>query len=348
MSILIYGATGYTGKLIARMAQQLGMSVTLAGRNSAKLQVLATETGFAHIAVGLDDALTLLEVVAQHDVVLHVAGPFSKTAKPMVQACLAVGTHYLDITGEIAIFEAHRLLDRRARETGIMIMPGVGFDIVASDCLSLHMKQRMPKAVKLTLAMQGVGDASRGTGKTAIEAINAGTAARRDGTIEYLQKPPRRRLQFGNREVDCVGISWGDVATAYYTTDIPTIAVYFESTKDLERIVGLPNIVKWLFATSLGQAFLRRQIEILPEGPDPEKQKTQTTQILGIVEDADGREMRSILQTPGGYHLTALTALRIADEVDGGRAEPGTHNPAQIFGSNFITTFDGCAISDIS
>ncbi len=347
MSILIYGATGYTGKLIARMARQLEMSVTLAGRNAAKLQALAAETGFDFVAVGLDDTPALSEIVAQYDVALHVAGPFSQTAKPMVQACLAGGTHYLDITGEIPVFEAHRLLDRRARETGIMIMSGVGFDVVPSDCLSLHLKQRMPKATKLTLAMQGMGGVSHGTANTAIEAINRGTATRRNGTIEIWKKPPRRRLQFGNREVDCVGISWGDVATAYYTTDIPTIAVYFESTKQLEQIVGLPNFVKWLFATSLGQAFLRRRIEKLPEGPDPERQQTQTTQILGIVEDAEGREMRSVLKTPGGYHMTALTALRIAAEVDGGRAEPGTHNPAQIFGSNFIATFDGCAITDI-
>ena len=214
MSILVYGATGYTGKLIARMARQLGMSVTLAGRNAAKLQALAAETGFEQVAVGLDDSSTLSAIIAEFDVALHIAGPFSKTAKPMVEACLAGGTHYLDITGEIPVFESHRMIDRRAREAGIMIMSGAGFDIVPSDCLALHLKERMPQAVKLTLAMQGMGDVSQGTGKTAIEAIDGGTATRRNGTIEYLRKPPRRKLQFGNREVDCVGISWGDVATA--------------------------------------------------------------------------------------------------------------------------------------
>ena len=347
MSILIYGATGYTGKLIARMARVLGMSVTLAGRNEEKLRVLAAETGFEHSAVDLEDTLMLSKIVARYGVVLHVAGPFSKTAKPMVEACLAGATHYLDITGEIAVFESHRMLDRRAREAGIMIMSGVGFDIVPSDCLSLHLKERMPNAVTLTLALRGMGDMSHGTANTAIEAINGGTATRRDGTIAFLKKAPRRRLQFGDREVDCVGISWGDVATAYYTTGIPNIAVYFESTKDLERIVGLPSFARWLLGTTPGQAFLRRQIEKLPEGPDPEAQKTQVTQILGIVADANGAEMRSVLKTPGGYHLTALTALRIADEVDGGKGEPGTHNPARIFGSSFITTFEGCAIADI-
>jgi len=157
---------------------------------------------------------------------------------------------------------------------------------------------------------------------------------------------PRRRLQFGNQAVDCVGISWGDISTAYYTTGIPNIAVYFEATKDLEQIVGLPGLGKWLFGTPLGQAFLRRQIGKLPEGPDPEAQKAQVIQILGIVEDARGREMRAILTVPGAYHLTALTALRIAGEVDGGRVEPGSHNPAPVFGADFITTFDGCAITD--
>ena len=347
MSILVYGATGYTGQLIARTARQLAMSVTIAGRNQAKLRALAVETGFGHSAVELADTANLIAIVAAHDVVLHAAGPFSKTAEPMVEACLAGGTHYLDITGEIAIFEAHRALDRRARDAGIMIMSGVGFDVVASDCLVLHLRARTPDAVTLTLAMRGMGDMSRGSGKTAIEAINSGTATRRDGTIVQAKKVPRRRLQFGNQAVDCVGISWGDIAAAYYTTGIPNIAVYFKSTKDLEQIVGLPGIVKWLFGTPLGQAFLRRQIDKLPEGPDPEIQKAQVTQILGIVEDASGREARAILTAPGPYHLTALTALRIAGEVEGGRVEPGGQNPAPVFGADFITTFDGCTITDI-
>ena len=348
MSILIYGATGYTGKLIARMARQLGMSVTLGGRNERKLRALVAETGFEHIAVDLGDPLKLLEIVSKYSVVLHIAGPFSKTAKPMVEACLAGRTHYLDITGEIAVFESHRILDRVARETGIMIMSGVGFDVVPSDCLSLYMKERMPEAIKLTLAMEGLGGMSHGTAKTAIQAINMGTATRRNGTFEFLKKPPRRPMRFGNREVDCVGISWGDVATAYYTTGIPNITVMFELTKDLERFIGLPGLMKWVFSTSPGQAFLRRIIAKLPEGPDPKKQQAQVTQILAIVEDSDGRELRSVLKTPGAYHLTSLTALRIAREVDDGRVEPGSHNPAQVFGSNFIATFDDCTITDIS
>jgi len=346
MSILLYGATGYTGKLIARMARERGIAVTLAGRDDSKLAPLAAETGFAHAAVGLDDTSGLAELVGRHDVVLHIAGPFSRTARPMVEACLAQATHYLDITGEIAVFEAHRGLDARAREAGVMVMSGVGFDIVPSDCLALHLKERMPAATGLVLAMKGMGQMSHGTAKTGIEAINAGTAVRRDGRIDFLKVPPRQAMRFGNEEVPCVGVSWGDVATAYHTTGIANIAVYFESTKMLEQLVGMPGWLRWLFATAPGQAFLRRQIEKLPEGPDPESQKQGSTQILGIVTDAQGHEMRSLLTTPGGYHLTALTALRIATEVEGGRFEPGTHNPAQVFGSDFITTIDGCTLAD--
>lgn len=351
MSILVYGATGYTGTLIARMARRMGVSVTLAGRNEAKLSVLAAETGYRHSVFDLDGSPTLLERVAAHDVVLHAAGPFSKTAAPMVEACLAGGTHYLDITGEIPVFEAHRKLDRRARAAGIMIMSGVGFDIVPSDCLSLHMIERMPTAVSLTLGLRsigrGMGEVSRGTARTASEGIHGGTATRREGTIVYAKTPPRRQLRFGDQTVDCVGVSWGDVATAYYTTGIANIGVYFEATKDLERIVALPGFVRWLLSTALGQAFLRRQIEKRPDGPDPEIQKTQVTEILAIVEDAAGCEMRSILRTPGAYYLTAMTALRVAAAVDGGRCEPGTHNPAPVFGADLITTFEGCAITDM-
>ena len=347
MSILIYGATGYTGKLTARMAREIGVPVVLSGRNEEKLRVLGAETGFAHTTVDLNDTPKLLDVVAQHDVVLHIAGPFSKTASPMVEACLSGGTHYLDITGELAVFEAHRDLDRRARELGVMIMSGVGFDVVPSDCLALHMKERMPDAIRLTLAIRGPGSMSHGTAKTAMETIDLGTATREKGAIVYTKRPSRRQIQFGNETIDCVGISWGDVATGYHTTGIPDIAVYFASTKDLENIVGLPGFVRWLFATRLGQRFIHHQIEKQPEGPDPEREKTQTTQIVGIVENAAGQELRSLLTTPGPYYLTAQTALRIAGEVDGARFEPGTRNPAQLFGAGFITTFERCAISDL-
>ena len=110
--ILIYGATGYTGKLIAEMAKKQGFSPLLGGRNPQKLKQLSETLNLEYRAVALDNKPALLDVVSAMDCVLHIAGPFSGTAAPMVEACLEAQTHYLDITGEIAVFERHAFESR--------------------------------------------------------------------------------------------------------------------------------------------------------------------------------------------------------------------------------------------
>ena len=194
---MIYGATGYTGKLVARTAKQKGLAPLLSGRNPEKLKRIAQETGFEHQAIDLSDAAALDAGLAQVDVVLHIAGPFSHTSRPMVDACLRTGTHYLDITGEIDVFEACAARSAEAKEKGVMLMPGVGFDVVPSDCLAAHMKRRMPDAVKLTLALSGLNSASRGTAKTGVESISLGTRVRRGGKIVSVSEPIVETFDFG-------------------------------------------------------------------------------------------------------------------------------------------------------
>src|SRR5690606_37223372 len=151
--------------------------------------------------------------LSQVDVVLHIAGPFSQTSQPMVDACLRTGTHYLDITGEIDVFEACAARDEAAQKAGVMIMPGVGFDVVPSDCLAAHMKARLPDATELTLAISGLGHMSHGTAKTGVESIGKGTRIRRGGRIVTSRKPLHREIDFGQGAKSCIAIGWGDVST---------------------------------------------------------------------------------------------------------------------------------------
>jgi short subunit dehydrogenase-like uncharacterized protein len=158
-ALLIYGATGYVGQHVARTAGRLGVKAIVAGRDAAKLDRIASETGLERRAFGLDDPAAIDSALNSVAVVLNCAGPFKYTAEPLVAACLRTHAHYLDITGEIPVYEAIQAMDAQAKARGVMLLPGVGFDVVPTDCLALHLKQRLPSATRLRLAFQSVGPA---------------------------------------------------------------------------------------------------------------------------------------------------------------------------------------------
>jgi short subunit dehydrogenase-like uncharacterized protein len=345
---MIYGATGYTGKLISRTAKRLGMKPVLAGRNQVRLKALAGECGFDHRTIELTDAAALRSELAEIDAVLHVAGPFSQTSKPMLDACMRARVHYLDITGEIDVFEACASRDNEARESAIMVMPGVGFDVVPSDCLVAHMIRRIPDAVELTLAIAGLTKASRGTAKTTIESIAKATRARRDGRIVKLRAPPRRNFDYGSGLKSSAVIGWGDVSTAYHSTGIPNITVYFEAPPELEQLLSMSPLMRWLLSLKPSQWMLRDRIDRLPEGPTEQERRAGRATLLAEVVTPVGQTAVSRLETPEGYTLTAMTSLEIVRRILAGDAKPGFQTPSRVFGADFITTFPGCVRQDLS
>lgn len=348
MRLLIYGITGYTGGLVAERAAELGWKPTVAGRNAEKTRAVAERYGFPWTAFALDDRDRLMAALAEVDAVLHLAGPFSATASPMAAACVASGTHYLDITGEIAVFEALAGIDQEAQAAGVMLMPGCGFDVVPSDCLAAHLKRRLPDAVALDLFITGLGHTSRGTAKTAVESIRYPARVRRDGRIVALKKPLRRSFHLPEREAPGISVSWGDVATAWHTTGIPDITVYFEEAGPLKALANLNPFVRWVLSTPLGQRYLKAEIDKRPPGPTPEERAKSFAVILGEARNRDGRQVRALLRTPEGYTLTAMTTLEIARRVlEEGAAVPGFQTPARVFGPDFILAFPGCEREDL-
>ena len=346
-TFLIYGATGYTGRLAAKMAASSGLKPILSGRNEAKLKALAEPLGLEYKAVSLDDVEGLASLLATVSVVLHIAGPFSATAKPMAQACLNTGTHYLDITGEIQIFERHFRLHDKAVEKGIMMMSGVGFDVVPTDCLAAHLKARLPDAQHLTLCLAGSGGLSPGTAKTAVEGIGYGTAVRREGNIVEVNEAIYGKADFGRGERDTVAIGWGDVSTAYHTTGIPNITVFFKSSGALKMISGFGKGMRGLLARPWMQRFLKKRIEKMVHGPDEEARVKGYSIILGEARNAEGTVVKSKLVTPEGYTLTCLCALEIVRQVLDGNLKVGFATPAAVYGADFILQFDGVERSDI-
>ena len=347
-TFMIYGATGYTGKLAARRAKADGLAPVLAGRSAARLQPLAAELSLAWRAIDLADAAALDAGLADIDVVLHTAGPFSQTSRPMLDACLRTGTHYLDITGEIDVFEACAARDDEALRAGIMVMPGVGFDVVPSDCLAAHMKTLLPDATELTLAIGGLGHMSRGTAKTGIEGIGRPTRLRRAGTIVESRAPLRREIDFGDGPKCAVAVGWGDVSTAFHSTGIPDITVYFEAAPQLEHMAELGPVGRWVLSRGPVQAWLKRWADRQPEGPTDAQREAGRGELIGEAVNAAGETRRARLRTPEGYSLTALTGLEIARRVMAGAAVPGFQTPSRVFGADFILGFPGCARHDLN
>jgi len=189
-SWVLYGANGYTGELTAHMAVAAGMRPILASRDAGAVGSLAYKLGLAARTAALDDPKALDRVLAGATAVLHCAGPFVHTSGPMADACLRNGVHYLDITGEIEVFEALAARYAKAKAAGVMLLPGAGFDVVPSDCLAAHLNRRLPTTTRLVLGIRSSGGISRGTALTMLQAVGRGEGGmvRRDGVLTRV--PP--------------------------------------------------------------------------------------------------------------------------------------------------------------
>jgi len=347
-NILIYGATGYTGKLIAMAARDAGLKPILAGRDAAKLSAVAEALGLAWRSSDLADASRLDEMLKDVAVVLCAAGPFSATSRPMADACIRNRVHYLDITGEIDVFEALAARDAEAKAAGVMLLPGVGFDVTPSDCLAAHLKRRLPDATDLKIYIGGAATLSRGTMKTAIEGIAAGTRIRRAGRLVTLDRAGAGSCDFGDGERTTMQISWGDVSTAFRSTGIPNIEVQFEATPAVKALARLPGFVKSFLGLAFMQSFLKARVDRQPEGPSDEARGSARVSLVGVAHNESGESVRSRLTTPDGYALTAMTSVDVARRVASGEFTAGFQTPSLAYGADYILGFDGVRREDMN
>lgn len=341
-NFLIYGANGYTGELITRYAAERGLRPILAGRNEAKISELAGKYGFEYRVFSLEDTAKLDAALNEVEMVLHCAGPFSITSLPMVKACLRNKKHYTDITGEISVFETCAAMGKKAEEAGVMIMPGVGFDVVPSDCLARHLKDRLPSATHLSLAFYGMGRISHGTQATMTMNVGKGGAIRKDGKITPVPAAWKtREIDFG--EVTKVGVTipWGDVSTAYHSTGIPNVEVFTVAPPSAVKMMKASRYLGWLLATGPVQKFL--QSKIPPGGPSDAEREKGKTLMWGEASDAEGNRVEARQQGPEGYTLTALAALNITEKILAGNHKPGFQTPAKAYGADLILEIEGTA-----
>jgi len=345
---LLYGTTGFVGEAIARQAVKEGLRPILAGRDAARIQTLAAELGVESRAFDLLEGEKVERGLKDVRVVLHCAGPYLHTSSPMVEACLHNGTHYLDLTGEIPVYEALAARDAEAKAAGIMLLPGVGFDVVPTDCLAVHLKQRLPSATHLALAFLTEGPAGLppGTQRTTIETIPYGNRIRRNGRLELAGfSPKRRRIDFGRGPQPTVQLPWGDIFTAYISTGIPNIEDYAALSKTMRRMVATLNYVRPLFRPAWVRNLLKRGVK---PGPTADELARTVTHVWGEVEDDQGHRATARLHGPeAGVIWTMRAALAALRKVLDGKAPAGFQTPGLAYGADFALECEGVTREDI-
>jgi short subunit dehydrogenase-like uncharacterized protein len=336
-NFLIYGAYGYTGQLIAKLAVQKGLKPILAGRNALKTRNLAENLGLEYLAFDLSDKNALFAALGQVKAILHCAGPFVLTSPQVLEACLQTQTHYLDITGEIEIFELLAKNHTEAQKAGITLLPGVGFDVVPSDCLALFLKKSLPDATHLELAFMGLGGVSRGTALTMALNIDKGGAIRKDGKIIPVATAFEvKEIDYGFRKAMSVAIPWGDVSTAFYSTQIPNIKVFMAQPPKMIAMLKNSKYLNWLLRMDWVKNIIKKMIESRITGPNQEQRETSKSYLWGQVCNANGVCKQARLVCPEGYTLTAITAVLAVEKVLSTSVPTGFLTPSMAFGEDFI------------
>ena len=347
-NFLIYGATGFVGDAIARLAVKRGLKPILAGRNPDKIMSVAMELGLDYRVFKLDETSAMDSALMDVAAVLHCAGPYIHTYKSIIESCLRQGKHYLDITGELPVYEALASCDSQAKEQGIMILPGVGFDVVPTDCLAVHLKEQLPSASHLTLAFcpKGPAGLSPGTMKTMASLIPYGNRIRRKGNLIKPEKGIKAQMiDFGEGLVEAIRVTWGDVFTAYYSTGIPNIEVYAVFPNGIVQQMKVIEYLRPLFSLSIVQKLLLRTAK--GGSTIDEREQTQVS-VWGEVKDGQGRKVEGRLHGPeAGVIWTSHAALAAIERVMVGDVKPGFQTPAKVYGADFVLDCAGVTREEI-
>lgn len=342
---MLYGATGYTGKLIAAAAREAGLEPTLAGRDASKVRALAEPLGLPWVAFGLDDPATVDRHLDGHAFVLHAAGPFAATSAPMVDACLRTSTHYMDLTGEAPVVSAVLARNEEARARDVLLVPGVGCDVVPSNCLATALAAQMPDAMHLELVCNFSASPSRGTLNTIIEQIPHPGLIIRDGRLEPVRHGKHtRRFELDGRRHAALAAPWGDLPAAFHATGIPNVTVSMSLPGPL---VAYAQAFGWA-APMAGhpwiQSLLRRAAASMPEGPDAATREGGRLTWWGEIMNADGRRLTGRADIPDPYSFTVLVAMAAVESLGRGVTVRGAVPPARAFGTDFLTTIPGCRL----
>ncbi len=342
--IVIYGASGYTGRLIAAELAGRGAPLVLAGRNGAKLEAVAAGLGADAVvrtaAVPVDDPGGLRELIGPAAVVIGCAGPFTLHGTPVIEAAARTGTNYLDTTGEQPfIRDSFDRWGEPAAASGAALVSGFGFDYVPGDMLAALTADRLGHVDELTLAynVEDLGT-TRGTTLSALEMIKGGDVEWRDR--RYL--PASRRAGRGRFGFPApIGLQRvgrypsGEQITVPRHVEVDTVRTVI----GLRGLIGaelgpaaapLMTASGFAMATPL-RALAAKVVERLPEGPsESDREKARYTIVCEARTPAGTRT--GVLRGSDVYGITARIIAEGATRMaDPGYDRSGALAPSQAF-----------------
>lgn len=339
---MIYGAYGYTGQLVAQEAVLRGLNPILAGRNHEKLIALASRLGLSCRCFDLDDIENIALNLDGVSVLLNCAGPFCSTCVPLVNACLKSRVDYLDITVEIEVFEYMASLAPKAGKSRVVVCPGVGFGVIPTDCLAAILKEELPNAQRLALAFSSNRAISHGTAKTIVESLKYKGRIRKNGLISTSAIASKiRKIDFGNEVINAVSIPWGDISTAFCTTNIPDIVVYYPVHKGMVILLKLLRILRFILALEMVQIFLKKQIHKRIKCPTYEELRASRTRLWGEVSDENGNMVQGRFTCCHPYLFTARASVGVVEKLLNTDMIPGFYTPSKLMGPHYATTIPG-------
>jgi len=323
-TIAVYGATGYTGRLVAAELAAAGADFVLAGRSAEKLEALAVEVGGTPgvAVVGLDDAAGLRALIAPCAAVITCAGPFSTHGEAVLRTAAEAGTHYLDTTGEQDFMK--RVFDEFgpvAERSGAALMTGMGFDYVPGDMIAALTAEGMGELDELSLAyaVSGFGP-SRGTARTALGQISGGDVEWFEGSyVEGDRSVSRGKFEFpepiGVQRMTRYPAGEHITVPRHVKTRVIRTALTASTTSPVA--IAAPVVMPALelaLRTPLRRA-LGAAVDRLPEGPKEEDRRAARFTIVCDAR-AGSRRRRGVIRGEDVYGMTARAivagALRCA------------------------------------
>jgi len=325
--LLIYGATGYTGRMTSELAHTAGLALVLAGRHTEPLSALATQTQTEYRVFGLDDDAAIDKALSDVSVVLNCAGPYMHTAGPLMRAAIRHGVHYLDIAAELDSYHLAEKLDTEAKAAGVMLLPGSGGSVAMLGCLAAHAIERVSEPCKISIALHVSGSMSRGSAISASANLTTHTLIRAGDQLITRSTTAQRFFDFGAGPVSCFPVTLPDLITIGIAT-------------------GVPDIETFVYVS--GNAFPTGDLSALPAGPTIQERNANRYQAAVQVTGADGMQVCSVLDTVNGYTFTPIAAAEAARRVLAGEYRSGFQTPAGLFGKGFAQTIADTHISDYS
>ena len=347
--VLIYGAYGFTGAGISKLASEYGITPVLAGRNESKLKPLAESLGYDYVVLSLENNHdNLVKVLKHFEIVLHIAGPYTFTGEPMLNAVVEAGTHYVDLTGENHVIQQQLDRHEEFKAANIMVMPSVGYDVVPTDCLNVYVADQVDNPTNLTVVINGNytaaegASASRGTMKSGLEVMGRPLLMRQQGEmVEVSALKVIHRVE-GGQEQTLVQIPWADMMTSYVSTGVPTIEVF--QLRQGELPGWLPRVAQ----SDFGRRILGWLIDkFAPEGPPPGAQETRQTRIVSTATNDAGESASAAMITPEAYLLTFHSTLIVAKRVIDGHWESGFQTVGKVYGPDLALEVPGVSRMDL-